>query len=262
MDIIDRRLIQALHVERLRRAGLDHTEHVPHVIFQASTIDALLDGAYEGDLTFAELQEHGDFGIGTLEQLDGEMIALDGRFFVARSDGRVYSVSPGTRTPFAVVIFFQAVSAYSIARATSYPELQTQLDALAPRDAVCCAVRVDAQFAHMRVRSVPRQAPPYSPLAQVTAHQVEFEFGPTVGTLVGFRFPDYAQGLEVAGYHLHYLSQDRAQGGHVLDCILENGVARFDTSSDLHVEVPSGLCLSEPDPSGQKREVLRRVEGP
>ncbi|MGB8647760.1 MAG: acetolactate decarboxylase [Anaerolineae bacterium] len=261
MDIIDRRLIQALHVERLRRAGLDHTEHVPHVIFQASTIDALLDGAYDGDLTFAELNEHGDFGIGTLEQLDGEMIALDGAFFVARSDGRVDPVSPDTRTPFAVVIFFQAVSTYAIESAASYAELQTRLYALAPKEAACCAVRVDAQFAQMRVRSVPRQTPPYPPLPQVTAHQAEFNLGATHGTLVGFCFPDYAQGFEVAGYHLHYLSQDRTQGGHVLDCVMEKGIARFDASSDLHIEVPSGLAVSEPDSSGQKRQVLRRVEG-
>jgi acetolactate decarboxylase len=261
MEIIDRRLIQALHVERLRRAGLDHEDHIPHVIFQASTIDALLDGAYEGDMTLAELREHGDFGIGTVDQLDGEMIALDGEFFVARSDGRVYALPLETHTPFAVVTGFEAESTHAFDAAASFEELRAQLDAVAPKDAVCVAVRVDGHFARLRLRSVPRQSRPYPPLAQVTAHQVEFELSETTGTLVGFRFPDYAQGFEVAGYHLHYLSQDRTQGGHVLDCALERGAARFDASSDLHIEVPAGLTMAGPDTSAEKREILRRAEG-
>ena len=92
--MIDERLTRALHVETLRRGDL-HAEHEPHVLFQASTIGALLDGAYEGDVTFAELAEHGDLGLGTLNGLDGEMIALDGRFFRADVDGRVGEVPAG-----------------------------------------------------------------------------------------------------------------------------------------------------------------------
>lgn len=261
MEIIDRRLIQALHVERLRRAGLDHEDHIPHVIFQASTLDALLDGAYEGDLTLAELRDHGDFGIGTVNQLDGEMIVLDGEFSVARSDGKVYPLSLGTHTPFAVVTAFEAESEHTLKAAASLQELRAQLDAVAPKDAVCIAVRVDGRFSRLHLRSVRRQSRPYPPLAQVTAHQVEFEFGATTGTLAGFRFPDYAQGYEVAGYHLHYLSNDRTVGGHVLDCALAGGVARFDASSDLHIEVPAGLTMAGPDTSAEKRDILRRVEG-
>ena len=75
--MLDERWIRSLHVESLRRAEL-HREREPHVLFQASTIGALLDGAFEGDLRFAELAEHGDLGLGTLNGLDGEMIAIDG----------------------------------------------------------------------------------------------------------------------------------------------------------------------------------------
>lgn len=261
MDIIDHRLIQALHIERLRRAGLDHEDHIPHVIFQTSTINALLDGAYEGDLSLGELHEHGDFGIGTIDRLDGEMIVLDGEFVIARSDGRIYPLPPEMHTPFAVVTAFEAGSRHSLDAAASFEELRAQLDAFAPKGAVCIAVRVDGHFPRIRVRSVRRQSRPYPPLVQVTAHQVEFELSDTNGTLVGFRFPDYAQGLEVAGYHLHYISQDRTRGGHLLDCASEEGVVSFDASSDLHIEVPSGLAMDEPDTSAEKRAILRRAEG-
>src|SRR3954470_14447202 len=99
--MLDERLIKALHVEALRHTEL-HAEHEPHVLFQASTIGALLDGAYDGDVTFAELAAR---GWGTLNALDGEMIPVDGRFYRAELDGAINRVSPSAKTPFAVVVF-------------------------------------------------------------------------------------------------------------------------------------------------------------
>ena len=104
--MLDERWIRSLHVESMRRADL-HREREPHVLFQASTIGALLDGAFDGDLSFAELAEHGDLGLGTLNHLDGEMIALDGEFFRADVDGRLNRIAGGERTPFAVVTRFE-----------------------------------------------------------------------------------------------------------------------------------------------------------
>src|SRR4249919_2977483 len=99
---LDERWIRSLHVESMRRADL-HAERDPHVLFQASTIGALLDGAFDGDLSFAELAEHGDFGLGTLNGLDGEMIAVDGAFYRADVEGEIHPVPAAAKTPFAVV---------------------------------------------------------------------------------------------------------------------------------------------------------------
>src|SRR6478736_6458341 len=104
--MLDERWIRSLHVESMRRADL-HAERASHVLFQASTIGALLDGAFEGDLSFAELAERGDLGLGTLNHLDGEMIALDGEFFRADVEGRLSPIAPEARTPFAVVTRFE-----------------------------------------------------------------------------------------------------------------------------------------------------------
>src|ERR1700753_281250 len=99
------RWVRSLHVAAMRHADL-HAERAPHVLFQASTIGALLDGSFDGDLTFAELGERGDLGLGTLNGLDGEMIVLADEFFGADVDGRVTRVGPDARTPFAVVTRF------------------------------------------------------------------------------------------------------------------------------------------------------------
>jgi len=244
--VLDERWIRSLHVESLRRAEL-HRERESHVLFQASTIGALLDGAFDGDLSFAELAEHGDLGLGTLNALDGEMVALDGRFYRADVEGRINEIDPDERTPFAVVTTFEPTIDATLADGLGHDALLAALDALLPPAASSCAVRLDGHFELVRARSVPRQEPPYRPLAEVVADQHVFELTDLEGTMLGFRFPAYVEGIEVAGYHLHVLSADRTRGGHVLDSRSSGLRARLDPSNDLHVELPPTVDLADPD---------------
>jgi acetolactate decarboxylase len=249
-----------MHVESMRRADL-HAEHDPHVLFQASTIGALLEGAYDGDLSFAELAEHGDLGLGTLNRLDGEMIALDGEFFRADVDGDVYPIAAEARTPFAVVTRFEPTIETRIEAELGHSELLERLDALVPAGAASCAIRLDGRFALVRARSVPAQSRPYRPLTEVVADQHVFELEDVTGTMLGFRFPAYVEGIEVAGYHLHFISEDRTRGGHVLDSRSHGLRARIDPSDDLHVELPPRIELADPDPAAETHEAIARAEG-
>jgi acetolactate decarboxylase len=258
--MLDERWIRSLHVESLRRADL-HAERDPHVLFQASTIGALLDGAFDGDLSFAELAEHGDLGLGTLNRLDGEMIALDGEFFRADVDGVVNQVDPEARTPFAVVTRFAPEIDARIEGGLSHEELLARLDALVPAGASSCAVRLDGRFDLVRARSVPAQSPPYRPLTEVVADQHVFELEDVAGTMLGFRFPAYVEGIEVAGYHLHFISDDRTRGGHVLGSRSHGLRARLDSSDDLHVELPPGVELADPDLAATTHAAITRAEG-
>ena len=196
--MIDEHWIRSLHVESMRHADL-HAERSPHVLFQASTIGALLDGSFDGDVTFAELGERGDLGLGTLNGLDGEMIALDGEFFRADVDGAVTPVGPGERTPFAVVTRFEPTVEAEVAAGLDHEAILAALDELAPPGESSFAVRLDGRFATVRARSVPRQEPPYRSLSEVVADQHVFELTEVEGTMVGFRFPAFVEGIEVAG---------------------------------------------------------------
>jgi acetolactate decarboxylase len=259
--MIDTRVIHALHVERLRKADMGADLDGDGAIFQTSTLDALLDGAYDGDVTFAELAERGDLGLGTLDGLDGEMIALDGAFYQARTDGSVRRTGPRERSPFAVVTRFRPDTRATIDSPCDHARLLATLDTLVPDTAVCYAVRIDGRFESVTARSVPRQQRPYPPFAEVVAQQVEFELAGLAGSMVGFRFPDYAQGLNVPGYHLHFISGDRSTGGHVLDCRLSAGEIHVDHSSDLHMELPAGVTWSDADASAAKHDLIARAEG-
>jgi acetolactate decarboxylase len=256
---IDTALVGALHVDFIGRQDLTEDDPLHHTLFQTSTIDALLDGNYDGDVSFAELTSHGDFGLGTFDALDGEMVALDGDYYQIRADGRAYLVDGQTRTPFAVVTFFEPTLSEKLG-AANLADLCDRVDRLSGDATGCCGVRVDGRFDHVRTRSVPRQRKPYPPLVEVVENQPVFELDDVRGSLVGFKFPDYAQGLNVAGYHLHFITEDRSAGGHVLECRLATGELHVDREADLRVELPPNVSLPTPDPSASRREAIDRIE--
>jgi acetolactate decarboxylase len=257
--VLDERWIKALHVEAMRRGDM-HEGREPHVLFQASTIAALLDGAYEGDLSFAALAEHGDLGLGTVNCLDGEMIALDGSFYRADVDGTIHPVEPTERTPFAVVAEFDPLVASEVSGPLSHEDLLAVIDGLIPAGATSGAVRIDGRFEVIRARSVPRQKPPYRPLAEVVAEQHVFELTDLDGTMVGFRFPGYAEGIEVGGYHLHFIDAERSRGGHVLDSRCGDVRIAVDPSNDLHIELPPRVDLADPGLAAATHAAVERVE--
>jgi acetolactate decarboxylase len=256
---LDERWIRSLHVEAMRHADL-HAEHDPHVLFQASTIGALLDGSFEGDVSFAELAEHGDLGLGTLNHLDGEMIAIGGRFYRADVEGNISEVPGAERTPFAVMVPFDPAIEFDLEGSLDHDRLLAEIDRRIPADTASCAIRIDGRFETVKARSVPRQEPPYRPLTEVVSEQHVFEFTGVDGTMLGFRFPEYAEGIEVAGWHLHFISEDRVRGGHVLDCRAETAHILLDTSGELHVELPPGIDLADPDAARSTHAAIDRVE--
>jgi acetolactate decarboxylase len=129
-----------------------------------------------------------------------------------------------------------------------------------PTAASSCAIRLDGRFDCVRARSVPRQEPPYRPLTEVVADQHVFELAEVEGTMLGFRFPTYVEGLEVGGYHLHFISADRSRGGHVLDSRSRGLRARLDPSDDLHVELPPRVDLEDPALAAQTHAAIELVE--
>ena len=257
---IDTALIGALHVEYLERQGLREGEYPHHTLFQTSTIEALLDGNYEGDITFAELEDRGDFGLGTFDALDGEMIALDGDFYQVRADGRAYAVDRRSKTPFAVVTFFEPDLPRPLTNIGDFAALCAYLDRVVEDRAVCYAVRVDGYFDYVKTRSVRRRHKPFPPLVEVVKDQPTFEFHRLRGSLAGFRFPDRVGGLNVAGYHFHFISEDRRVGGHLLECRISRGELRIDHEVDLQLELPAGVAAAARGMSAEQKDALNRAE--
>ncbi len=245
------------------RMGAAGCQEERETLYQVSTFDALLSGEYDGEVSCAELLRHGDFAIGTYDKLDGEMIAIDGKLLRVRVDGKVSEVSPEEKTPFASATFFdadmdEAMPAESV---KSMEALGKAIDARLPSFNYFYAVRLDGRFSHVKTRSVPRQSPPYPPLVEVAKNQPVFEFHDIEGTVLGFRCPDYVKGVNVTGYHLHFLTRDGTAGGHLLDCALaDEGRLRMDVTRDFRMTLPREGAFLGLDLRRDRTAETKRVE--
>ena len=194
----------------------------PQSIVQISTIDALMQGVFDGSTPLSRLKEYGDFGIGTFNALDGEMIFLDSSFYQVKADGKIYKPLKSVLSPFASVTFFNPETTRNVS-SMSYIRLKTMIDSMMGSPNLFYAIKLHGTFHRVKTRSVPVQHKPYPTLAKVTVNQPEFEFQSVTGTVSGFYCPPFVTGINVPGYHLHFLSDGLDFGGHILEFELEKG---------------------------------------
>lgn len=232
-------------------------------VYQFSTISALLDGVYDGDATIADILRHGDFGLGTFNHLDGEMVILDGACYRLRADGTATRAALTDRTPFAAITNFHRDFDIPIKARTTRADVVAAIDQRIASANLIYAIRLNGHFAELHTRTVMEQSKPYPPLTQATEGQAETRFTDVTGTLVGFRTPDFEQGISVAGYHLHFLNEDRTAGGHVLDFTVESGDIAVSGASQLHLSLPtSGDFLGARLHGDDISEQIAKAEGP
>lgn len=229
-------------------------------LYQASTIDALLAGTYDGDLALRDLRRQGDFGIGTYDRLDGEMVLLDGTFHQVKADGKVYAPDLDGETPFAAVCAFRPEKTVPVPPGADLEAVAALLDRAAPNANQFCAIRIEGYFKSMRTRSVPAQQRPFPPLKEITPTQPVFDLESVAGTVVGFRCPPFAAGVNVPGYHLHFLSRDRSQGGHVLAFELASGTAQVDVLDRFVMQLPGTEDFATVDLARDRQHELQGVE--
>jgi acetolactate decarboxylase len=207
-------------------------------IYQFSVIDALLEGVYDGEITCAELKENGDFGLGTFDNLDGEMLELDGVIYQVKADGNVYEINDTETSPFAAVTFFETDIQEEINTEMTGQGLASYIEELLPGKNLMYAVKITGNFSYMKTRSVAAQEKPYPRLVDVTKDQSVFEFNDTEGTIVGYWMPEYINGINVPGYHLHFITADRTAGGHILDYTISSGTIEIDSCDSFYLELP------------------------
>jgi acetolactate decarboxylase len=246
-----RKVVQDALAEAL---DLDH-----HSMFQLSTSGAIVQGLYQGAMTVGDLRRHGDTGLGTFEDLDGELILVDGHCYQARSDGSVH-VAPDTElTPFATVVTFTADESDDLGDVTSFDDLTSHLDAMRPNDNDFFAWRITGHLDQLRMRAACRHASG-TPLVDAVADQSVFDLGDIGVTIVGFWSPAYAEAVTVPGYHLHAVSDDRHHGGHVFDLAAEQLSVAMHRVSDLHLALPETAEFLQAQLSGDTSAALDATE--
>ena len=222
------------------------------IMAQVSTIGSLMAGNYDGLYSIGELLRHGDFGLGTVHSLDGELIVLDGKAYQVRIDGAVHDVPHDMKTPFASLTWYDLDETIE-APAGELASLIMFLDNHINKD-LFYAIRIAGEFDFVKTRSVTDRKP-YSPLVEVVKTQAVFERGKCRGVLIDLYCPPFAQGINVPGHHFHFLSEDKTFGGHVLDLKISKATIGLDVTRELFLMLPEGFNAGDAD-----KEDLERIE--
>ncbi len=227
---------------------------------QVSTIDALLNGIYDGETAISELKQRGNFGIGTFNALDGEMFAIDGRFYQINADGKARLADNNIKTPFAAVTFFETDQGLALKSGVDFDSLKKQMDKVIPTPNIFYAIRIEGVFKAVKARSVPKQSKPYKLPKEIVKTQPIFNYENVEGTIGGFRCPPYVKGINVPGYHFHFLTKDGKAGGHVLEFTIQEAVVKIDYTSMFSIILPQDKAFYGTDLTRDKGAELKKVE--
>lgn len=216
-----------------------------NILYQYSVINALSAGVYDGDLTVNRLQKHGNFGLGTFNNINGEMIVLDGKIYQVKTDGIPIEADKNLLSPFAAVTFFRCDKTIELKTPQTLQQIKKIIDASVPSANYLYAVKISGEFQKVKTRSVPGQQQPFPDLASVIKNQVTFEKEPVSGTVIGFKMPEFIEGVNVKDFHFHFLSDDKNFGGHLLDLVLDKGKIEIGIIKEFRCKLPSTKNYSD-----------------
>jgi acetolactate decarboxylase len=230
-----------------------------HTLFQVSTSGALVAGVYAGAVCVGTVLKHGDFGLGTFADLDGEMVVLDGHAYQVRCSGCVGDAGANAQAPFAVVTRFSPQTDVEVGPIATFRDLEAQCDGFRNSGNLFYAFRLDGRFSSVRTRAV---SPPErgERLVEAAKSQSEFRFNDIDGTLVGLWSPGFSSAFSVAGYHFHFISKDRQHGGHLLDCSANRLRLRAEALTDFHLALPETENFLRADLSRDTAQELAYAE--
>ncbi|MCY3975053.1 MAG: acetolactate decarboxylase [Simkaniaceae bacterium] len=208
-------------------------------IFQVSTFNRLAKGRSTGLLSIKELMKRGTFGVGTFDQTEGEMIAVDGKAYHISQTGAVTPANPSHTTPFAVVVPFTPLFSHPMQRISGLNALEKSVKGMITNTSIPHAIRIDGEFLNLRLRSV-RKSLPNTPLSKDLKDQPQYRLSRAKGTIVGYVFPPSLAGTtDTSGPHFHFINEERTVGGHVLDLAVMSAHARFQPCHTLTIYLAS-----------------------
>ncbi len=235
-----------------------------HKMFQVSTLQALSLGYTRAVIPVSEFLSHGNTGLGTFEGVNGEMIVIDGQCYQADKHGKVCLADPSAGVSFAVIAECGDDKKVQLDSCASIEDLKEQLDHVVD-DAFelnsMHVVRINGLFEKISARSESGSMTHHVELKDILAgRQLDFVFTHTAGSLIALRFPDYMDGINATGWHFHYISGDRTQGGHVFDLSFEKAEAFIETVSQIELLMPTGPMFDTYDLKSASQEDIHSVE--
>lgn len=208
-----------------------------NIIYQTGTINSLINKVYDGDKSISELKQYGDFGLGTVNNVAGEVIVLDGKFYCSDPMGNIKEMKGSIKSPFIVLTKFKSGTDYTIKKA-SFDAVESSIISKYPSQNYIYAIKITGKFSNLKLRSEKGQPTPYQSLSQTLPQlQNVFTRDKIDGTIVGVWFPSYMSNLNVSGFHFHFIDKSHKFGGHVLDFTLNDGTVELEKISKFQMDL-------------------------
>ncbi|KAF7191345.1 Alpha-acetolactate decarboxylase [Pseudocercospora fuligena] len=208
-------------------------------IYQFSLLNALMDGVCETGISASQLASKGNQGLGTFARMNGELLMLDGKIWQLLPGGKTREADDKDQIPFAVSTKFvaQQTKNVELKDKNAVDEVLDGFESHAKN--LFMTYRIDGEFGYLKCRTVRGQEYKGQPLSELGKKQSVEEYENVRGTIIGFRTPKNWQGFGVAGEHLHFISEDRSKGGHVLEVRAKEVEMKMAVASNVHVELPT-----------------------
>ena len=232
-------------------------------IQQVALLQSLAQGYFGGTVTVKQLRKVGDTGIGTFKGLNGEMIVLDGTVYQALGDGRVVVADNKDTVPFSNVTFFDKDITLPLTDIADKEALEEQLNRVVKEkgENSFYMIKLHTTFPSILFRSEYGSREPYPTLVgALKEKQTEFTHKDIAGTVVGLYCPNYMGGLNTPGWHFHFLSDDKKNGGHVLELSFRNGDALMDKTDKFNMLLPDDKPFQTLNLAKDMKEEIRQAE--
>lgn len=228
-------------------SGILKAQQNNDMIFHYSAMDAMRNGVYTGNLNIADASEKGDFGLGTYNQLDGELIALDGIYYRVAADGKILKAEANRKIPFASLVFFKVDSTFTLTGIDNLATLQQAIMDRLPSTNRPYSIRINLTFKEVATGGATKLAEEdITPIAELMKTRPVYKKENVSGTIIGFYNPAYIGGVDLFPFHFHFLSNDAHYGGHLI-----SGQIAPETIIKVSIDEKAGYHLVLPDNNKQ-----------
>lgn len=234
---------------------------IKNSLFQYGIADAFVGGYFDATYPWKTLKQHGNFGLGAPGELDGELTINDGKAYQTTANGKTIQVADSFKTSLAFVTFFAPQTTFTIKAGTDQATVYQQIDEKLKNRNGMYAIRITGVFNQIKTRAFPSYTTkPYPPLATLLHTQRFFEMSNIHGVLIGYKLPTYINGISIEGYHFHFLSADRTQGGHLLGFKGEDLKIEIAEMKDFKLSVPEDPAFKRFEFKKKENKDLEKVE--
>lgn len=231
-----------------------------HNLFSAGVASSFIAGLYDAWYPYKQLKQHGDFGLGAPDRVDGELLLFKGNLYQTQYTGKTTQLADTGKTPYAIVCFFHPFKVYKHTGTLNKAAFYSYLDSLLTNQNGLYAIHISGKFKLVKARAFPPAKQPYLPLAEMLNKQHFFDHTDMQGDMIGFRTPKFMEGPHIAGYHFHFLSADKVFGGHVVDLIAEDITVEVDLLNSYSMEMPQTAVFNNFNFEKDRKEDIKSVE--